>query len=219
MKKKYREYFKKYDDIPDNYMDRFHMMMDKMKFSKKDLEKLKIAVDKLLHKRWNKLEFVFYMTPKPTSRPRTTSFHRHFYVKDASDNNAIFKQFVEECKDLDFSITTPTKFYVTTYSEIPSSMSKIEKICAELKLLFHISRPDWDNLGKTYSDMVQGYFLLDDSLIVDGRVRKLHSSKPRIEIEIEFMDKYDCKYNKKKIENWKSIREIKDRVIDRDSII
>ena len=56
-------------------------------------------------------------------------------------------------------------------------------------------------------------------LLLYGRVRKLYSSKPRVEIEIEFMDKYDCKYNKKKIENWKSIQEIKDRVIDRDSII
>lgn len=219
MKKKYKDYFDKYGDVEENYLDRFHSMMSELKFSNKDMGKLRELIPKFLYRKWNKMDFTFYMIPKPTSRPRTTSFHKRFYVKDASDNNELFKTFIEECTDINFTVTTPTKLYCDIFLPTPTGMNKFEKILSELKLIYAISRPDWDNLGKTYSDMIQGFFLLDDSLIVDGNVRKFYSTKPRIEIHLEFMDEYDCKFNKRKIENWKTVEPLKDRIFDRDSLI
>ena len=79
-------------------------------------------------------------------------------------------------------------------------MTVYEKIFAELGLIRPIAKPDWDNLGKTYSDMIQGSLLYDDELIVEGISRKFYSMKPRIEISISYMKDIDCKFNKKKIE-------------------
>ena len=96
-------------------------------------------------------------------------------------------------------ITTPCKFTCRSYLPIPKSMSAIEKILAEMGLIRPITKPDWDNIGKTYSDMIQGMLLLDDSLIIEGVSKKYYSTKPRVEIYIEYMEKYDCLYNERKI--------------------
>ena len=79
-------------------------------------------------------------------------------------------------------------------------MKKHEKILAEMGLIRPISKPDFDNLAKTYSDMIQGTVMTDDALIVEGISRKYYSCKPRIEIIIEYMDEIDSDYNKKKTE-------------------
>ena len=63
-----------------------------------------------------------------------------------------------------------------------------------------INKPDWDNLAKTYCDMIQDIILDDDSLIVKGVLEKRYSLKPRIEIHIEYMEDFDINFNKKKIQ-------------------
>ena len=78
-------------------------------------------------------------------------------------------------------------------------MNKSEKLRAEMGLINNLTKPDWDNLGKTYSDMIQNTIIMDDSLIIEGTVRKFYSSKPRIELTIEYADRYDSKYNMKNI--------------------
>src|SRR5690606_35289138 len=95
-----------------------------------------------------------------------------------------------------------SKIIMDMYLPIPSGMSKIDILLAELKLIRPLSRPDWDNFGKTYSDMIQKHLLLEDCLVVDGRVRKFYSLKPRIEIRIIYQDKFDSKFNKRKVESW-----------------
>lgn len=217
MKKREKEYLDKYGSISKDYMERFSDLLQELRIKNKDLVKLRDAIPALLDKKWNKVDFIFYMVPKSTPRPRSNFNTKVFYVKNAADNSSLFNEFIESCDDMQFSICTPTRFYVEIFLPTPSNMSRIEKICAELKLLFHISKPDFDNLAKTYSDMIQGRFLIDDSLIVDGRIRKFYSVKPRIEIHMEFMDKFDCKYNKKKVESWSSYQSLD--IDEKDSII
>ena len=138
------------------------------------------------------------MLPKASPRPRYSSKGHMFYVKGASDNKKIFQ---EAMKDSDFPIiNTPMKFCCTSYLPIPNTMKKHEKILAEMGLIRPISKPDFDNLAKTYSDMIQGIVMTDDALIVEGISRKYYSCKPRIEIIIEYMDEIDSDYNKKKTE-------------------
>ena len=136
------------------------------------------------------------MVPKGTPRPRSGK-NGVFYVKGASDNKKIFKEFI---RDNDITlISTPTKFHCISYLPIPSSMSNVEKILAELGFIRPTSKPDWDNIAKAYCDMIQGLLLYDDSLVVEGSSKKFYSVKPRIEILIEYMENYDCKFNRKKI--------------------
>ena len=56
-----------------------------------------------------------------------------------------------------------------------------------------------DNLIKTYTDMLKGALLYDDSIIYKGVSEKYYSVKPRIEITIQYMTDFDSDFNKKKI--------------------
>ena len=85
-------------------------------------------------------------------------------------------------------------------------MNTLDTVLAELGLIKPVTTPDWDNFGKTYSDMVQKYLLLNDSLITDGSVKKRYSLKPRVEITITYLLNYDCLYNKRVIENSKAFK-------------
>lgn len=216
-KKEIKEYQEKYGNVPTNFFERFNQLINLLKLSAKDIQKLQDSVKKLLRARWEELNFVIYFMPKSTPRPR--SGRNGFYVKGAADNNKAFKEFIEESEH-DFGIiTTATKFVVDIYLPIPNQMNRIEKILSELRLIRPMVKPDWDNAGKTYSDMIQKHLLLEDCLIIDGRTRKFYSAKPRIEINLQYMKKYDCKFNKKKIEGWKFYEELEDKIVERDSIV
>jgi len=115
---------------------------------------------------------------------------------------------VKEEKELLHLITKPCSFDVVTYMPIPKSMNIMDTTLAELGMIKPITTPDWDNLGKTYSDMVQKWLLLNDSLITDGSVSKRYSLKPRVEITITYTLNYDSIYNKRVIENSKSYKEL-----------
>ena len=66
--------------------------------------------------------------------------------------------------------------------------------------------------------MIQKHLILEDSNITDGRVQKFYSIRPRIEIHIEYMDKYDSKYNKRRIESRKEYKENIQRIVEKDTI-
>ena len=212
MDKRIKEYLQKYGGIPKDFNERLLYAFDNLKFNEKDHNKLISSIKDILKIKWLKLDFVFYFVPQATPRARYSRFTKAFYVKNAFNNNEIFRRFTEECEDLKKLITTSTNFYCDIYIPISPQMSKVEQILGELKLIRPLSKPDWDNAGKTYSDMIQKHLLIDDSLIIDGRVRKYYSFKPRIEINIEFADKYDSKFNKKKVEGWTEYKNSIDKI-------
>lgn len=217
-KKEIDEYNNKFGEIPKDFSERFNYLIKTIKLPDKEVKKLKSYTTKLLKSKWTELNFVIYFYPKATPRPRSGR-NGAFYVKGAKDNNKAFEDFINTTEHEFEIISTPCTFLVDIYLPMPSSgMSKVEKLLAELKLIRPVSKPDWDNAGKTYSDMVQKHLLLEDSLIIDGRTRKFYSIKPRIEIQIKYMNKYDCKYNKRKVESWRFYKE-NDKVFEKDSIL
>lgn len=196
MKKFESEYKKNYGDVSRDEITRFSNLLDSMNMSKKSREFIFPEIHRIMNIKWESIDFIIYLEPRATPRPRLGG-GRVFYVSGAKENKDIFKR---SFKNFDLPmIVTPCKFYVTSYLPIPKSMSKPEMILSELGLIRPITKPDWDNLGKTYSDMIQGTLLFDDSLIIDGYSRKFYSTLPRIEIHIEYMEEYDCLYNKKKL--------------------
>lgn len=195
-----KEYERKYGEIPSNYIDRMIRLFKEAKFKKKDIEKLQIRMKQLLNMPTDEVRFIINMMPKATPRPRS-SRNGHFYVTGANKNSKFFKEYLEKNFPEQGMISTPCMFYVDLFMPMPN-FNRIDTILAELKLIKVVTRPDWDNLGKTYSDMVQKHLLVEDCSIYDARVRKFYSSKPRIEITIKYDLFYDSKYNKKKIESW-----------------
>ena len=198
--KKYKvleDYKKEYGHIPVESTRLLSYLMSTMDISKIK-KNILLEANRIANIHWSTFHFTIFMLPKASPRPRYSSKGHMFYVKGASDNKKIFQ---EAMKDSDFPIiNTPMKFCCTSYLPIPNTMKKHEKILAEMGLIRPISKPDFDNLAKTYSDMIQEIVMTDDALIVEKKKKKYYSCKPRIEIIIEYMDEIDSDYNKKKTE-------------------
>lgn len=219
MIKKFSDYLNKYGDIPKDIYERFGHILSSLKINKKEYEKLQKSIKILTNIKWDEFNFVFYFIPQATPRARFSRRTRAFYVKNLYDYNSLFKEFLESTSEMRKIITTSCKFYCDLYFPVPEQMNKVDKILSELRLIRPISKPDWDNAGKTYSDMVQKHLILDDCLIIEANVRKFYSFKPRIEISVKYMDKYDCKYNKRKIESWNTYKASEEYIDSKDSII
>ena len=191
-----KEYKEEYGDIPEDYMERMDYLLKDIKSLKRQKEKLTDIIHRLMNIKWKTLKFTIYLLPKGTPRPRSGR-SGVFYVKGAKDNKKFFEKYIAD-QDIKL-IRTPAKFRCTSYLPTPKSMNSIQKIAAEMGLIYPTGKPDWDNLGKAYCDMIQDYLIYDDSLIVKGTSEKFYSIKPRIEIEISYMDDFDSTFNKNKM--------------------
>lgn len=192
-----KEYNKLYGDIPKYNNERIEYLLKDTNLKRNKL-KVYDEIKRINSIKWKKKSFTLYIIPKATPRPRSGK-NGIFYVKGASDNKKFFKEFIKD-KELEI-INTPCKIECISYLPISKSMNSVNKILAELGFIRPISKPDWDNLAKAYCDMIQGYLLEDDALIIEGISKKYYSIKPRVEITIEWMESFDCKYNEDKIIN------------------
>jgi Holliday junction resolvase RusA-like endonuclease len=197
MKKIESDYIQEYGDIPKYPYERLEYLFKTSNLTRYPEPLISDKIHSIESIKWNKVAFTFFLLPKATPRPRHNIRTNTFYVVGAKDNKDIFKRFISKC-DVDM-ITTPCKFKCVSYLPVPKSMNTIDRILAELGYIRPITKPDWDNLGKTYSDMIQGTLLFDDNLIIEGISQKYYSIKPRIEIEIKYMEKHDSLFNEKKI--------------------
>lgn len=206
LKKNLLLYKEKFDSIAINQWQRIQDYLATKKINSKFQKNLYERVKEILRIDTQTIKVVFYIIPEPTPRPRLSIRGGHFYVKNAGANNTFAKYVMKNEEELLHLITTPCEFHLTTYQPIPNTMNTLDTVLAELGLIKPVTTPDWDNFGKTYSDMVQKYLLLNDSLITDGSVKKRYSLKPRVEITITYLLNYDCLYNKRVIENSKAFK-------------
>ncbi len=201
MDKKQLEYDKKYGQVSKDNVERFLELLDDKNINKKDIKRIQQRIEDLMGMTYSYLDFILYMEPEASPRPRLGKFGT-FYVRGARNNNEFFREIMLLLDNKFEKIVTANKIIMDMYLPIPEGMNKADAILAELKLIRPLSRPDWDNFGKTYSDMIQKHLLLEDCLVVDGEVRKFYSLKPRIEFRIIYQDKFDSKFNKRKVESW-----------------
>ena len=196
-KKDIREYDEKYGLVPTDKEERLKFLMSQAKNAEKTFAPVDGEIKRIQGIKWKTVKYVIYLIPKASPRPRR-SLNGHFYVNGAADNKRFFKNFYKETLNIPI-IDTPCKFYCDSYLPIPSDMSLVNQVLAELGLIRPVKKPDFDNLAKTYSDMTQGVLLFDDAVIIEGILRKWYSCKPRIEITFKYMEDFDSDYNKKKI--------------------
>lgn len=192
-----RDYNDKYQFVPEDDIGRIDYLLKDTNLRKQKTD-LMNEVHRIHNIKWKEFRFTIFLLPKSTPRPRYSPRGQMFYVKGAGDNKKLFQQAMLHT-EFDM-ITTPMEFYCTSYLPIPSAMNKVDKLLAELGFIRPISKPDFDNLAKTYADMIQGIIMSDDALIIKGVSEKYYSCKPRIEIKIRYMETFDCVYNKNKLE-------------------
>lgn len=213
------EYHEKYDHIPKDYMERLIMLYKSKRFTKQQLNDLMTKIDLLKDTEWNQVTYIFYMEPKSTPRPRVIPNTYRFYVSGAKDHKKIFDDFKECHSNMECVISTPCIMETKVYTKTPAGMSAEETLACELELIHNLNAPDWDNLGKTYSDMVQDTLISNDSIVCKGSVEKFYSIIPRIEVTVKFMKLYDCKYNKRTVEKRKSFQDNPKTLRDLEYII
>lgn len=187
-----------YGNIPTSSEDRIKLLYKECKFPKKIKKEVQRRIHDIEKIGWEDVTYTMYILPKATPRPRSTSKGNFFYVKGAADNKKYFKKRIMQ-EDWNI-IMTPCFFICKSYFPIPKNMSKVDKILAEMGYVNNLSMPDFDNLAKTYSDMIKGILLFDDRLIIKGVSEKYYSTKPRVEVSISYMKEFDSEYNRKKIE-------------------
>lgn len=194
-----KEYLEKYGSIPREKDARMAILTkDLQKRRKKDQTSIFSDIQAIRSIKWNTYSLVIYLLPKATPRPRLNSNTSLFYVSGSDVNKKLFHKFIK--KHPHELICTPMIFITEYYLPIPMSMKAKDRILAELGYIRPIVKPDFDNVAKTYADMMQGSLILDDALIIEGISRKFYSIKPRIEISIKYMDDMDSSFNRKKIE-------------------
>ena len=206
MEKILKNYIEKFGDIPRSFYERFILVLKENKIKDKDIEPLREEIRRVRSIRWEKMYFTFFIEPSSCPRPRLNRSFRgrknFVFVKGAREHKDLFDEFIDAV-DAYPLIKTPCKLHIEIFAKTPSSMKRYEKVLAELKLIDNVSKPDFDNYAKRYADMIQKTLILDDCLIAESRIRKKYSSKPRIEIIIEYATEYDSEYNRKKVEKWK----------------
>lgn len=191
--KELEDYEERYGHIPSTQKEILIYLKDNLKINEKKLIANENHINSL---KWEEININLPIVPKPTPRARYNFKTNHFYVKGAGKNKKIIEKFIDDVG----IIYTRTILYVRTYQPTPtSSMSNHEIYLAEKGLLCPIQNPDWDNLGKTYSDMIQDILLLNDNIVQKGIVEKFFSVRPRVEIYIEYQDNFDSKFNSRKI--------------------
>lgn len=198
-----------YSGIPLDYYDRLSYMTDLYKLSENKMDEIiakKINMERNLT--YYDLNIVLYEEPEGTPRPRfrlvnrknfanqaiTNSSFVHVYSINAKDDFLYMRRLMEtELLSLNQLINTPCIIEFDAYFKTPSSFSITDKFMAELGLINPITKPDWDNIGKKYSDMYNHNVWLDDSLVKKGTVEKFYSILPRVEIKLRYLN---CVYNK-----------------------
>jgi len=200
------EYEAKYQDVPRDQRERLNWLCDQ----------LHITTDKQYHdilaKRnlmlsnmyYSVYQIVLYEEPEGSPRPRARMINRSnlahaatvnpysiqiYSLTGDSDRKYMSKLLSsDEVYHLESIIYTPCDVEYTTFSPIPSYFTKTDKILAEIGLIRPLAKPDWDNMGKKYSDMYTGNVWVDDVNVIRGVVDKYYSCLPRVEIKLMFLN-------------------------------
>lgn len=203
MIKYYKEY---YSDIPEDIGDRLLYLSDKLKLSDKDVDKIIDEMERIQSIKEKTICIILWELPMATDRAKSSN--GRFYVGNAKSHSLFMKKKLKELGVDDF-ILTNTKLYIDMYLPTPNDMNKIDKVLSELKVLTPQTTPDWDNGGKTYSDMANINLLFDDKIVDKAQVRKFYSCKPRVELVIKYKEEFPCLYQKNKVLKSKQYESVK----------
>lgn len=133
------------------------------------------------------IEFTVYGEPIAQSRPKFTTIHgfaRAYDPKKSRDYKDYVRLAAAE-KAPAALLEGPLEMTVKIFRPIPKSFSKNKIFAAEAGVLRPITKPDSDNYLKGIKDALKSVIWKDDSQVVDIRVSKWYSHKPRIEVKID----------------------------------
>lgn len=223
-KHKFYEYEEKYGEIPENFQDRLEWMYDKYNINPKKQQEILEKRNRMM----NTLDFldikvVLFEEPEGSPRPRFRIVNRynlanmamansqfvHVYSITGKEDNMYMRRLLDsgELNQVQELLYTPCDVEFNAFVKTPNSLNTTDIFLAEIGLIRPTNKPDWDNIGKKYSDMFNSNIWLDDTLVVDGTVRKYYSIKPRVEVHLKYMNML---YNRSQYTNTIKRMETKD---------
>lgn len=229
-KEKSFEYYDKYGLIPNDQQERLEWMVDHFNLTDKKIKEILNAKQYIMDNlSYYDFKVVLYEEPAGTPRPRFKLVNRYNLANAAMTNGQFVKVFSitgaedrrfmrqlitsGELQEFQQLLYTPCRIEFNAYIHTPSNFNIVQKFLAEIGLERPINKPDWDNIGKKYSDMMNGNIWLDDTLVIDGTIRKFYSIKPRVEINISFAN---ILYNK--YQYMSTVKIFKDLGINTDNV-
>lgn len=203
-KEKLEEYEERYRHIPRDNEDRLQWMIDNYNLSPAKMDEIidkKRTMESLLQ--YYDFKIILYEDPEGAKRPRFRLVNRknyanmaiqasnfvHVYSPNAAENSKYMHRLVDnELIQLTNFIQTPCQVCINAFFRTPSYFNQTDTLLAEIGLHRFMNKPDWDNVGKLYSDMFNANIWLDDNLVIDGEVHKYYSILPRVEIYIRYLN-------------------------------
>lgn len=215
--------------IPKDYQERINWIIDTYKISDIKLKDIIDTKNKMLQQMYYMPELfvVIYEIPEGSPRPRArfikskgnnilaNARSNPGFIQVYSITGAADKKFMQEFKtnsDFDFLeslIYTPCSVKYDAYFKTPSIFNSKEKMLAELGMIRPLSKPDFDNVEKKYSDMYTGNIWVDDSIVIESNFNKYYSELPRIEITLRYMNMLYNKYQYKSVSKRLGLDDIK----------
>lgn len=203
-KEKLEEYELKYANIPRDRDERLAWLIDQYRLTPGKMDEIiekKRNMETLLQ--YYDFKIILYEDPEGAKRPRFRLVNRknfmnvamqasefvHVYSPNAAEDHKYMHRLIDnELVQLNGLIATPVQVCLNVFFKTPSYFNQADTILAEIGLHRHIQKPDWDNIGKKYTDMFNENIWLDDNLVIDGEVHKYYSVLPRVEIYIRYLN-------------------------------
>lgn len=186
-------------------LSRLESYLSKQKNPDKILQKAADKAVQILEDReYESIHITLYEYPFQTARPRT--FKGHTFSPNAAENKAYFDTALHKVIETIKLINTPGEIEVEAYLEMPKAVPPEEVILFEARLLTPVEKPDYDNVGKCYTDMLTDVLIIDDDIFWRGEIKKFYSLLPRVEITIRYITKHESKYIYKKLKSRKTIK-------------
>lgn len=171
------------------------------KWIKKAQEKALLIMDQ---REYETVRILAYEYPMKTDRPR--SINGHTWSPNAAANKSYFDKALKSVVETLKLVNTPGEIEVEAYFEMPAAVPPDEVILFEAKILNPVDKPDYDNVGKCYTDVLTDVLITDDDIFWRGEIRKYYSLLPRVQITIRYIRKHESNYIYKKLKSRKSIK-------------
>ena len=207
-KQRISEYNDKYQDRDLDIMKHLENYFKSRKWNfDKAVKKANMKAEKILEAReYETINLIFFEYPMKTERPRRAGWK--IYSPNAEENHSYFKEaWCNIVNDFKF-INTPAEIEIKAYLEMPSAVKADEVLLFEAGVLDVLETPDYDNIGKCYTDMLKDILVVDDDLFHTGIIRKYYSVIPRVEVRITYLKQHESEFIYKKIKSRKRVKEL-----------
>ena len=134
------------------------------------------------------INFIVPGKPFGKQRPRVAcrgKFSKAYTQKETTAYENLVKLFyTHESKGEMFPEEAELGIKIVAYYEIPKSASKVKREKMLSGKIRPTKRPDIDNVAKAIYDSLNKVAYHDDAAIVESRISKFYSDRPRVEVTI-----------------------------------